>query len=106
MDNHFLVAYQFSCIVSLMVGLGCTAYGVWRRKDMKAKVNEITQVADVNREALPNGKFTGTWGGYEVHFRIDDKMYLARTDVGIKGFDIPCTVWIQHGEVVVTVDKE
>lgn len=56
-------------------------------KNLKKKVLEDT--------TLPDGTYSGLWGGYIVEFECNGVAYEAETtEVGIKGIDIPCTIEI------------
>ena len=60
-----------------------------RRLRMSAgRINDIYQkVTD-----LPVGEYDGFWSGDKIEFAIDKIVYYAKTDVAIRGMNIPCRI--------------
>ena len=55
----------------------------------------------VNKIDLPDGTYEGLWSGYEVIINGFEKI-IIKTSVGIKGFDIPCTIKVKGKEAGIT----
>lgn len=53
-------------------------------------------VAEANK-ALPDGTYSGIWGGYEVWFILDGWRHTFRTEGGVRGTRVPCMVTISGG---------
>lgn len=69
---------------------------------MKAKVKKLVKLVKQDvQEKLPNGSYSGVWGGYVVEFYIDGEKFEASTDVGVRGINIPCVVSINNGEITI-----
>lgn len=51
---------------------------------------------------LPDGIYKGKWGGYEID--IIDSDVKARTDIGVRGINIPITIEIKDGIVINVMD--
>lgn len=56
---------------------------------IKEKVPTIT--------TLPNGIYTGVWGGYIIDVRFNDKSYELTTEDGVRGIGIKVIVTIEDG---------
>lgn len=46
---------------------------------------------------LPDGIYTGTWGGYIINIRYGDKYYELKTEEGVRGIGIHVVVTIKDG---------
>lgn len=46
---------------------------------------------------LPNGIYTGTWGGYIINIRYGDKYYELKTEEGVRGMGIHVVITIKDG---------
>jgi len=44
---------------------------------------------------IPDGKYKGLWSGYEIVIEGFEHIDV-KTSVGIKGFDIPCTITVKN----------
>ena len=67
---------------------------------MIAKLLSLSKKVSVDT-TIPNGTYTGVWGGYVVQFEHDGETYEAKTDVGVKGINIPCTINIEGTDITV-----
>jgi len=38
---------------------------------------------------LPNGQYQGTWGGHTLRFKFNDIPVELKTDLGVRGRDVP-----------------
>lgn len=47
--------------------------------------------------ALPDGTYTGEWGGYIIKLYHQGKTYNLTTEVGVKGMGIKVVVTITNG---------
>lgn len=47
---------------------------------------------------LPDGIYTGTWGGYNIELNYNGKVYSLTTEEGVRGVGIKVIVTIQNGE--------
>lgn len=66
---------------------------------MKHKVKSIS--IKVPKEiTLPDGLYTGTWGGYTISLRYADKEYELKTEEGVRGIGIPVVIEVKDGEVL------
>lgn len=50
---------------------------------------------------LPDGTYTGYWGGYVVEFHHEGQDYTLKTSIGIKGINIPCVITIKGDDIEV-----
>ena len=50
---------------------------------------------------LPDGEYKGLWGGYQVEFETSEDNYMPFTEDGVRGFNIPVSVFISDGKVLV-----
>lgn len=48
---------------------------------------------------IPDGQYTGRWGGYEINFEHDGQPVNVRTKIGVRGINIPCTFRIVDGKL-------
>lgn len=64
-------------------------------KSIREKVPQVT--------TLPDGLYTGTWGGYNIDVNINGKTYELETEEGVKGIGIKVIVQISDG--VATFDE-
>jgi len=46
---------------------------------------------------LPDGTYTGTWGGYCIDVRYKDKSYELTTEEGVRGMGFKVVVTIKDG---------
>lgn len=46
---------------------------------------------------LPDGIYTGTWGGYVIDVRYGDKSYELTTEEGVRGMGFKVVVTIKNG---------
>lgn len=53
---------------------------------------KVPQVA-----TLPDGTYTGTWGGYTIDVRYKDKSYELTTEEGVRGMGYNVVVHIVDG---------
>lgn len=60
---------------------------------------EITGISiKVPKEAaLPDGVYTGSWGGYVITLNYDKKVYELATKDGVRGMDIKVIVTVKDG---------
>ena len=67
--------------------------------------NEITEInVKVPRKAeLPDGIYTGTWGGSIITLRYQDVWYELKTKEGVRGMNIPVVVTIKNS--IATFDQ-
>lgn len=61
---------------------------------IKEKVPTIT--------TLPDGVYSGTWGGYVIEVHYKGKTYELTTEEGVKGFNIKVIVIIKDGDATFT----
>lgn len=64
-------------------------------KSIREKVPQVT--------TLPDGLYTGTWGGYNIDVIIEGKTYELETEEGVRGMGIHVVVEIKDG--VATFDE-
>lgn len=50
---------------------------------------------------IPDGEYQGKWGGYTVTFKVDGKRHEAKTSIGVRCIDCPCTVVVRGGQIQV-----
>jgi len=76
-----------------------------RKNKMEAKVVEIKKMVKVSLLELdiPDGTYNGTWGEYEVTFKVGDVVYSARTDNGIRAPFAACKVGVFDGNIKVFI---
>ena len=55
-------------------------------------VEKVPQIA-----VLPDGYYTGIWGGYIIELSYKDKRYELRTENGVRGVGIKVVVQIKDG---------
>jgi hypothetical protein len=58
-------------------------------KSIKEKVPQIT--------TLPDGMYTGTWGGYVIELHYKGKTYELETEEGVRGMGFKVIVTIKDG---------
>jgi ribosomal protein L11 len=58
--------------------------------EISIKVPEVTSV--------PDGNYSGTWGGYIINVKIKDKEYQMKTEKGVRGINIPVVVTVKDGK--------
>lgn len=51
---------------------------------------------------LPDGTYTGTWGGYTIDVRYKDKYYELTTEEGVRGMGFKVVVHIVNGVATFT----
>ncbi|HMS90626.1 MAG TPA: hypothetical protein PKC87_00175 [Candidatus Absconditabacterales bacterium] len=51
---------------------------------------------------LPDGTYTGTWGGYVIDVRYKDKSYELTTEEGVRGMGFKVVVHIVNGVATFT----
>lgn len=59
-------------------------------KSIREKVPQVT--------TLPDGYYTGTWGGYTIEIRCNGKTYELETEEGVRGVGYAVVVEIKDGE--------
>lgn len=64
-------------------------------KSIKERIPQIT--------TLPDGHYTGVWGGYVIEVRYDGKTFELETVEGIRGMGISVVIEIKDG--VATFDE-
>ncbi len=57
--------------------------------EIREKVPQVT--------TLPDGMYTGTWGGYNIDVRYKGKEYQMRTEEGVRGVGFKVVVNINDG---------
>lgn len=68
----------------------------------KHKVKKMTQLI-IDWKKLPNGRYPGVWGGYEVTTTINQKTYILQTYTGIRSPNAPCIVIVENGKIEIEV---
>lgn len=58
---------------------------------------KVPQVA-----TLPDGTYTGIWGGYNIDVRYKDKSYELTTEEGVRGVGFKVVVHIVNGVATFT----
>jgi hypothetical protein len=77
----------------------------WARLDMRlASVTNVVQ--KISSDTIPDGRYTGTWGGYRVRFNAHGRHYEGDSDIGIRTPSAPCVVIVNGGKVLVRVKGE
>ena len=71
---------------------------------MKTHALSAVAIKSVKFSELPHGTYRGVWGGYEVVLNVDDVEYHLKTQNGVRGIDIPCTVYIAKDSVTASVE--
>lgn len=69
-------------------------------------MNETTLsdvVLAIPPEQIPDGTYSGVWGGYRVTFRAQGATYNARASNGIRTPNAPCRVTVESGRMTVEV---
>lgn len=61
-----------------------------------SKIVSITERRPVET-TLPDGHYTGTWGGSIIEVKYQDKYYELRTDCGVRGMGYKVVVSIKDG---------
>jgi hypothetical protein len=64
---------------------------------MKNKIISITEKVP-QIITLPDGLYTGSWGGYIIEVRFKNKVYELETEEGVRGMNINVVVEIKEGE--------
>lgn len=61
--------------------------------------NKITEIREKVPEVstLPDGHYTGTWGGSIIEVRHEGKTYELTTEMGVRGFGYKVVVNIVDG---------
>ncbi len=69
-------------------------------------MEQITKVEKlVKIEAtLPDGLYSGLWGGYEIKILYNNEEYVLTTLIGVKGMNYPVIVTVKEG-VITFEDK-
>ena len=68
---------------------------------MSGKITKIQEkVPQVS--TLPDGTYTGTWGGYTIDVRYKDKSYELTTEEGVRGMGFKVVVHIVDGVATFT----
>ena len=62
-------------------------------------VGKLKQVVEV--DTIPDGIYTGRWGGYSLNFYVGGTYYEAKTSNGVRGLNCPCNVISKDGEISV-----
>jgi hypothetical protein len=62
-------------------------------------MGEILEITERIPEptSLPDGTYTGIWGGYVITLSYDKKTYELKTKEGVRGFNIKVVVTIKDG---------
>jgi hypothetical protein len=60
------------------------------------KITKIT-VKVPQEVTLPDGIYSGTWGGYVIDIKFNGKNYELTTEEGVRGIDIKVVVTIKDG---------
>lgn len=64
---------------------------------MKNKVISITEKI-VSVTTLPDGLYSGTWGGSEIELNYEGKTFTLFTEEGVRGMGFKVVVEIKDGE--------
>jgi len=71
-------------------------------------MTRILSIAEAGRPVLglhlPNGYYSGVWGGYVVKATIDGRYLEMRTEDGIRCPRADCTVFVRGDQVHVECD--
>ncbi len=63
---------------------------------MSNKILSITEKVPVE-STLPDGTYSGVWGGYVIELNYQGKTYQLTTEVGVKGMGIKVSVMVKDG---------
>lgn len=68
----------------------------------------LKTVIVVDSRDVPPGVYEGRWSGYEVLVEIGGRLYEMKTQNGIRGLSVPCTVRVsERGDIGVgAISKE
>lgn len=88
-------------------------YPGWRRSLLRrqpGKVKTMETIAKsasgkINMKSLPDGEFSGTWGGYVVDANIGNSVVRFDVEHGIRTIAAPCVVIITEGNVTVRLES-
>jgi len=47
---------------------------------------------------IEDGSYAGKWSGYVIKWETPYGAYEAKTETGVRGIDVPCTVLVQSGD--------
>jgi hypothetical protein len=61
------------------------------------KIISITEKVP-QKATLPDGNYSGVWGGYIIEVKFKDKTYELRTEEGVRGVGFRVVVTITNGE--------
>lgn len=73
---------------------------------MKTYATQLRRVEKLEMDAIPNGPYKGTWGGYVVHFTANGIQYEAQTKDGIRTPGTACVVQVKDGTITVEVKSK
>ena len=68
---------------------------------MKTQIKSLTKLEPAR---LPDGEYTGSWGGYVVTIMHGGFEYWGNTADGIRTPSAPCIVTVLNGEMSVKVN--
>ena len=51
-----------------------------------------TEIKVPKEVTLPDGVYTGTWGGNQIEVKYKDEYYLLTTDIGVRGVGLKVVV--------------
>ena len=71
---------------------------------MKSEIESAERFQPVRLVYMPDGKYQGTWGGYEVEVTIDGWQYRLKTVNGIRSMGAKCVVTVADGSVTVEAE--
>ena len=61
-------------------------------------MKKIVSISERNGEStLPNGSYSGLWGGYVIVVNHGGKTYELKTEDGVRGFNISVNVNVNDG---------
>lgn len=60
------------------------------------KIISITEKQPVNTK-LPDGNYSGVWGGYIITVHYNNKQYELKTEEGVRGIGFRVVVTIKDG---------
>lgn len=58
----------------------------------------------VHPRAVPEGRYCGKWGAYQVTVEIEGITHHIKTDVGIRTLSADCCVVVANGEISIEMD--
>jgi hypothetical protein len=61
------------------------------------KILQITEKVP-QTATLPDGLYTGIWGGYNIEVNYNGKIYSLTTEEGVRGIGIKVIVTIENGQ--------